>query len=106
MNWTLFARLSPPVAQALHDDICRQSVSQSTLEFLPLLLSGMDEPVYVSYNGGSIAENGAFFQLPSFLVVQPMIEYSRNKLSLPLNIIHVDFNHCCLPSEARCTCVS
>jgi hypothetical protein len=64
LNWTLFARLSPDMAQALHDDACCLTNSDTTTvtqEFLPLLLSGMDDHnVYVSYNGGSIAEKGAF----------------------------------------------
>lgn len=63
-NWTLFARLSPDVAQALHDDACCLTTTGDTTvtqEFLPLLLSGMDDhDVHVSYNGGSIVETGTF----------------------------------------------
>jgi hypothetical protein len=62
-NWTLFARLSPDMAQALYDDVSRRDATVSQ-EFLPLLLSGMDDhDVYVSYNGGSITEQGAFLTI-------------------------------------------
>lgn len=51
-NWTLFARLSPQTARALSD-------GHGAPEFLPLELTGdtIDEPVYVSHNGGSIGES-------------------------------------------------
>jgi len=52
-NWTLFARLSPQTACALHD-------GAGSPEFLPLCLSvdATSDPIYVSYNGGSILEEG------------------------------------------------
>jgi hypothetical protein len=117
------------VAQALYDHVVLlcQDESQAkqccTPEFIPLVLksSNMEDDVeqqliYVSYNGGSIAEHGTLNTgiILSF-IFQPMIEYSRNnKLSLPLNVIsyiHVDFSTTvCLPSEAlniseRAVCV-
>lgn len=80
-NWTLFARLPPDMAQALHDDARCLTNSDTTVtqKFLPLLLSGMDDhDVHVSYNGGSIAEKGAFSDnnLNRLARRTPVIEYS------------------------------
>ena len=81
-NWSLFARLSPQTAQAL----CTKR-GDECLEFLPLRLSvpPFNDPIYVSYNGGSINEEGkaepdndCFHSLPLMNTV--------HKLSLPLNL--------------------
>lgn len=52
-NWTLFARLSSQVARAFN------SVHDAP-QFLSLCLTcdGIDDPIYVSYNGGAIEEEG------------------------------------------------
>jgi hypothetical protein len=58
----LFARLSPQTARALSD-------YDAPHQFMPLCLrcEGLDEPIYVSYNGGNISEEGkiVWFQLKS-----------------------------------------
>ena len=87
-NWTLFARLSPSVARALYDQVvlCQDESQKQccTPKFLPLVLStgsSMDDdeqPIYVSYNGGSIAEQGTLYMCFISSPFQPMIEYSRN----------------------------
>ena len=132
-NWTLFARLSPSVAQALYDHVVLlcQDESQAKQccipEFLPLVLksSNMEDDdeqqlIYVSYNGGSIAEHGTLYTgIISSFIFQPMIEYSMKQQIVTttecyISYIHVDFSTTvCLPSEALniseralCVCVS
>ena len=54
-NWTLFARLSSQTARTLCD-----GHSDEAPQFLPLCLNGkgLGNPLYVSYNGGCIQEEG------------------------------------------------
>lgn len=81
-KWTLFARLSPPTARALLENV-------DNPDFMPLCLSvdGLDDPIYVSYNGGTIIEDGKnpilAYQHPLFAL--PLMN-AVHKLSLPLNL--------------------
>lgn len=63
-NWTLFARLSAETLNQL-------TFGESTVEFLPLKLTGdgLNDPVYISYNGGLIEEQGKVVQV-YFLTTQ------------------------------------
>ena len=81
-NWTLFARLSRQTARAFLHNV-------DSSDFIPLCLSvdGLDDPIYVSYNGGSIMEDGKIsimaYQDP--LHALPLMN-AVHKLSLNLDV--------------------